>query len=108
MVPPKLDRNSRIGRLSSFESLLHDRDFDFSSNLEWLPHFDLAAQLSSANAVSASTPHVVAPAPQHAGIADQQCTPPRSARHPSDVETVGGLTDRIAGTVWLDLQGPVR
>ncbi|KAI1004106.1 hypothetical protein K3495_g4104 [Podosphaera aphanis] len=50
----------------------------------------------------------VAPAPQHAGTADQRCTPRRSARPPSDAETAEDLTDRIAGIVWRDLRGPVR
>ncbi|KAI0992900.1 hypothetical protein K3495_g15284 [Podosphaera aphanis] len=52
---------------------------------------------NSANAVSATTQHVVAPAPQHAGTADQRYIPPWSARPPSDAETAEDLTDRIAG-----------
>ncbi|KAI0995481.1 hypothetical protein K3495_g12698 [Podosphaera aphanis] len=84
------------------------QDIDYSTSLEWPRPSDLAAQSSNANAVSATTRRVVAPALRLAGTTVQRCTPPGSARPPLDVETVEDLTDRKAGIVWLDPRGPVR
>ena len=78
----------------------------FSTIRVWLPSTSLVDQLNNANAVSASTPLVVAPALQLAGIADQICTSKQSARPSHAVATVGDLTDRILGPANSDQKNP--
>lgn len=72
MAPAKRGQDTEVGWHYSHENVRLGLDSEYSTNPEWQRHSDPDDKLISANAVSASTPHVVASALQRAGILDQK------------------------------------